>query len=100
MSYQYVYAPVALIEYKDAISWYNVRSKRVSENFVKAVKEKIESICEKPLRSRIAYKHFRETSLKKYPYYIIYFIDESKKKIIITSIYHHKRNPQTKYIKK
>ena len=39
MSYQYVYAPVALIEYKDAISWYNVRSKRVSENFAKAVKE-------------------------------------------------------------
>jgi len=99
MNYQYVYAPVALIEYKDAIRWYDAHSNLVAENFVIAVKEKIESICEDPLRYRISFKNYRETSLKKYPYYLVYFIDERKKIIVISSVYHHKHNPKKKYIK-
>lgn len=35
MSYRYVYDPVALNEYKDAISWYLERSELAAEGFVK-----------------------------------------------------------------
>jgi plasmid stabilization system protein ParE len=99
MSYQPVYLPVALTEYRDAVTWYNERSKRVAEDFVKIVREKIESICENPTRYRNTFKYFYETSLKKYPYYLIYMIDKANKIIVITSVYHHKRNPQKKYYK-
>jgi len=99
MSYKLVYTPEALIEFKDAVIWYNVHSKRAAENFIIAIREKTVSICKNPLRYRNSYKHFRETSLKKYPYYLIYFIDESKKIVILTSVYHHKRNPRRKYKK-
>ena len=99
MSYKYIYAPVAFIEYKDAISWYDMHSKRAAENFVIAVNEKIKSICKNPTRYRNTYKIYRETSLRKYPYYLIYFIDESKRIVVITSVYHHKRNPRRKYNK-
>jgi plasmid stabilization system protein ParE len=99
MSYQHIYTPIALIEFKDAVTWYDLRSKKAAENFVIAVREKIKTICEKPLQYKSRYKYFRETSLKKYPFYIIYFIDDNKQTVIITSVYHHKRNPKNKYKK-
>ena len=99
MNYKHVYAPFAISEYKEAIEWYNERSKTGAENFVRDVNEKIKSICINPLRYRNAYKYFRKTSLKKYPFYIVYFIDESKKIVVISSVYHHKRNPKKKYEK-
>ncbi|MBL7700850.1 MAG: type II toxin-antitoxin system RelE/ParE family toxin [Ferruginibacter sp.] len=99
MSYKLVYSPEALIEFKDTVSWYTVRSNRAAENFVTAIKEKIASICKNPHIFRNPYKHFRQTSLKKYPFYLIYFIDEKEKTVILTSIYHHKRNPRKRYNK-
>lgn len=99
MKYRYFYDPVALAEYSDAVSWYKHRSLLAAENFVKEITEKIAIICDDPFRFRNRYNVFRETSLKKYPYTIVYFIDEKKKKIIITSVFHNKRNPDTKYRK-
>jgi len=99
MSYLYIYSPVALIEYKDAVGWYYLRSKKAAENFVIAIGRKIENICADPFLYRKTYKNFRETSIKKYPYYLVYFVDETERTVIITSVYHHKRNPQKKYIK-
>ncbi len=100
MSYKYIYEPVALSDYKEAISWYQQRSETAAENFIRSVKEIIEAIRAEPDRYRNTYKNFRETSLKKYPYSIVYFIDENSMTVVITSIYHHKRNPKKKYRKR
>jgi plasmid stabilization system protein ParE len=99
MNYRFIFEPVALGEYKDAIRWYKKRSVTAAVNFVAAVKEKIETVCADPTRYRNLYKEFRETSLKRYPYYVVYYIDEHSKTIVITSVYHHKRNPKRKYRK-
>ncbi len=40
MSYRHIYTPDALVEFKGAVSWYEVRSKRAAENFVIAVRRK------------------------------------------------------------
>ena len=77
MSYRHIYDPVAILEYKDAATWYAARSETAAVNFVREVKEKIVVICKDPFRYRNTYKKFRETSLKIYPYSIIYTIDES-----------------------
>ena len=99
MNYKYIYAPIALNEYKDAVEWYNKRSNIAAENFVKDVQEKIKNICSHPFRYRNTYKYFRETSLMKYPFCIVYFVEERKNTIVISSIYHQKRNPKRKYKK-
>lgn len=99
MSYTYIFEPRALTELIEAVSWYRERNKTVAENFIAATKNRIEAICTDPLRYRNTYKYFRETSLKKYPYCIVYFVDEQSAIVIITSIYHHKRNPKKKYIR-
>ena len=64
MSYYYIYQPVAVEEYKEAIEWYEERSELAAENFVKEFQEKLENVCKNPLLYRNSYKHFRETSLK------------------------------------
>jgi plasmid stabilization system protein ParE len=99
MSYRHIFDPVALNEYKDAISWYLERSELAAEGFVKEVNELLIVVCRDPFRFRNTYKRYREISLKKYPYYIVYLPDEDRKVVIVSSVYHHKRDPLKKYRK-
>jgi plasmid stabilization system protein ParE len=99
MSYRHIYSPEALAEYKQAVAWYLERSEGAAAGFVAAVSGKIREICKDPFRYRNSYKIFRETSLKKFPFSIVYFADKENKAIIITSVFHHRRNPRKKYKK-
>lgn len=54
-------------------------------------------ICEHPKRWRNTYKGFYEINVRKYPFLIIYIIDEIEKIVVVTSVYHHKRNPENKF---
>jgi plasmid stabilization system protein ParE len=94
--YTYIFEPKALTEYKEAVAWYNERSETATKNLVNEVKTRIELICNDPSRYPNRYKFFRETSLKKYPYYIVYFTDDIKRTVVISSFYLHKRNPDYK----
>lgn len=99
MKYRHIYQPVALEEYKEAVEWYTERSLKAAENFVTEVEEKISTICKEPSRYRNAYSVFREALLKRYPFAIVYFVDERKKVVVIYSVFHNKRNPAKKYRK-
>lgn len=99
MSYRHNYQQVALDEYKETVAQYKKRNELAAENFVKEMDEAIKAICSDPTRYRNTYKNFRETSLKKFPYAVVYLVDEAKEMITISSVYHHRRNPETKYEK-
>jgi plasmid stabilization system protein ParE len=99
MSFQYILAPSAFQEFEDAVYWYKTRSLKVAENFAETVFTKIVEICRDPYRYRNTYKTFRETSIKRFPFHIIYFIDEEKQLVIISSVFHHKRNLKRKFKK-
>ena len=97
MIYNHIYEPRALLEYEEAVLWYRERSKQASENFELAINEKLHEICMNPTLYRNTKKYFREAFLKKYPFSIIYFIDEIFDTIVVTSIFHNSRNPKRKY---
>jgi mRNA-degrading endonuclease RelE of RelBE toxin-antitoxin system len=97
MSYKHIYTPVAFQEYSDAISWYTQHSSKAAVNFVTEVNNRIQLICIDPYRYRNNYKNFYEVSVRKFPFYIIYFIDKEKNLIVIASVYHHKRSKKRKY---
>lgn len=99
MAYQYIFDPIAATEYEDAFNWYEEKSTIAADNLIVAVQEAITVVCFNPYRYRNTHKNLRELSLKKYPYNLIYFIDEDKKLITVISLYHHKRNPKGKYDK-
>lgn len=97
MSYAYFFDPAAAKEYEDAFEWYQERSEAAADILIIEVEETTRAICEDPYRYRETHKNLHEVSLKKYPYYLIYLIDEVKKVVTIISLYHHKRNPKNKY---
>lgn len=99
MSYRYILLEKAQADYETSLKWYVVRSQQAAENFVKAVDDGLQLICNNPSRWRNTYKKFYEINLKKYPFSIVYTIEEEQL-IVVTSIYHHKRNPRKKYSRK
>jgi plasmid stabilization system protein ParE len=99
MSYRYVLHEHAQEDYEKSLQWYAERSRQSAENFVMAVDDALQLICEHPARWRNKYKNYHELGLKKYPFTIIYTIEADKQLIVVSSIYHHKRNPKKKYRK-
>ncbi len=86
-------------DYEESVNWYMQRSIGAAEKFVAEVNTVLQLICSNPRRWRNKYKNFHEITLKKYPFTIIYTIEDDKELVIISSIYDHKRNPKTKYRK-
>ena len=86
-------------EYLEAIAWYKERSLPAAENFVKEVNEAFIKIESEPAAYKNIYKNFYEIKLRKYPYSIVYFIDEGDSRIVISTIFHYKRNPKKKFDK-
>ena len=99
MSYSIAYQQRAINEYEEATIWYRERSEQAAENFEVSVKQKIGILRDNPIQYKKTYKEFQEVRLRKYPFNIIYLIDDTKMLIIISSIYHDKRNPNKKYRK-
>ena len=97
MPYKTIIRERASKEYLEAIAWYEQRSLQAAENFILIVEQTLDEIEDKPNHFRLTYKNNREARIKKYPFNIVYFIDEKKQSVIITTLFHHKRNPKKKF---
>jgi plasmid stabilization system protein ParE len=95
--YSVIFRQRAIKEYAESTAWYKEHSFQAADNFVKIVDSTVNAILANPYSFRNSYKKFYEAKTKKYPFSIIYFIDENKQYIVITSIFHNKRNPVKKY---
>jgi len=99
MAYSYILDPLAANEYEEAFGWYEEKSAAAADGFIIAIQDAILVACNAPTRYRNTHKNLRELNLKKYPFSLIYYVDEVKETIIVISIYHYKRNPRRKYTK-
>jgi plasmid stabilization system protein ParE len=97
MNLSHIFSPKAYNEYELAVIWYAERSISAAERFIAEINTKIGLICASPATYRTTYKNFKESSLNKFPYSIVFSIDEKAGLVIIHAIYHHKRNPVRKY---
>ncbi len=95
--YSCIFEQRAVSEYKKALLWYLERSISAAEDFEIILMDKLKTICKNPEMYTSLSKKFRETSLKTYPYSIIYFVEEEIKTVVVISVFHHKRNPGLKY---
>ena len=97
--FQVTFRPVAAQEYTDAINWYQQRSVLAAEKFIKAVDEKLDRISIRPRQYKNLFRNYYEVSTSKYPYTIVYFIEDQLQRVVVVAVYHHKRRPQKKYRK-
>lgn len=99
MSYSYILLPEAQQEYESSIQWYLERSLYAAETFIAAVDHTLQLICDHPTWWRNQYSSYYELGVRKFPYTIIYSIEQDKKRIVVSAIYHNKRDPEKKYRK-
>jgi plasmid stabilization system protein ParE len=96
-NYTILYLQKAAKEYERAIAWYNDISPEVADRFINAVRARIDILQNDPHRYRNTHKQFHEIALKKFPYLLVYVIEENEKQVLISSVHHHKQNPKRKF---
>jgi len=91
MKYNVIVRPEAEDDLKEAFSWYEDKRTGLGYDFLLQVDAGINFINRNPALHPIEYKGTRKHLIKRFPYKIIYLIDEEK--IIILAVIHGKRNP-------
>lgn len=97
MPYKIVFRERADKELLESVAWYKEKSIFVSENFKFQVDLLISRIEKQPDFFRISYRNYREAKTSRFPYSVVYFVNEKEQEIVITSIFHQKRNPKKKF---
>ena len=96
-TYSAVLSNRARKEIGESWNWYEERQMGLGDRFVKEVTNRVEIIQKAPRRFPTRIKSYKETVLPTFPFVIIYRINEQKKLIRITSVFHQSRNPKKKY---
>jgi len=83
-------------EMSDAFDWYQEKQLGLGNRFYGEVDHHLSLIANNPYRFPIKYTQgIRSASLNKFPYLVIYWIDDTNLKVIVLSVFHTSRHPKT-----
>ncbi len=101
MVYNYRFVGESLDEFGEAAVYYFNISELLNERFKQAIKDKLDIITKTPTANTVVrgYPKYRKVKLKRFPFYLVFSINERSKMIYIVSIFHIKRNPEDLYKK-
>lgn len=91
MRYKVIVLPEAEDDLKEAFFWYEDKRAGLGYDFLLQVDAGINFINRNPEVHPIEYKRTRKHIIRRFPYKIIYLIEEEK--IIILAVIHGKRRP-------
>ncbi|MDB4904621.1 MAG: plasmid stabilization system [Mucilaginibacter sp.] len=82
-------------ELSDAYDWYEDQQTSLGNKFYNEVNHYLNLIEHNPHQFPIKYiEELRSASLNKFPYVIIYWIDDINLNVFVVSIFHTSRNPK------
>ena len=84
---------LALNEFYDAINWYELQSKGLGLRFKITVREQLKLIKQNPNWFLIEEENIYKAYLPKFPYKILYTVDDDNEIIIIWAFSHLHRKP-------
>jgi toxin ParE1/3/4 len=85
----------AEIEVAEACKWYEKQQQGLGKRYLEEVDHYLQLIGANPLQFPIRFsERFRFAVLKKFPYFIVFTIQEDLKLIYVNSVFHTSRNPQ------
>lgn len=101
MAFKVVIGKSARLDAQNVLDWYAGESIAALEKFVNNFFLHIDEIAERPESFGIVRQrpHYRKLKIKRFPYYIIFRIDEKRNRVVIAAVVHTKRNP-TVWIKR
>ena len=93
MAYKIVLSPKAEIEIDDAIGYYSKFSKSAAKSFKKQLANSYKKIRQNPFFEK-KYNNVRSLPFSKYPYIVLFRIDEIAKKAFVISVFCTHQNPE------
>jgi plasmid stabilization system protein ParE len=87
-----VWLPEAEADLRAAKSWYDDLRLALGDRFISAVGSTVESISKSPLRFPTIYRDRRRARVRRFPYGIIFEVQEQR--IVVIACFHYKRNPK------
>jgi len=92
MSYRLILRPEAELDLKAGFEWYETQTSGLGSEFVRAVDACLSSVGRNPLAYPLIYRQARRALLRRFPYSILYVIDQET--VAIVACYHGKRDPK------
>lgn len=78
-------------EIRNAVDWYDKRSDRVGDEFLRELNEALEHIAENPTHFHFSQGNLRRCNLQRFPCHILYEIHLTQ--VHVLTIKHHRRHP-------
>lgn len=92
MIFEVVIQPRAILDIQDAIDYYESKQIGLGDYFYQVIDEHIKTLTKNPF-FQIRYKDYHGLPTKKFPFIILYFIDEKLMTIYILSVFNTALNP-------
>ncbi|MDB9316035.1 type II toxin-antitoxin system RelE/ParE family toxin [Spirulina sp. CS-785/01] len=92
MNYVLVFRPEVQEELKEAYDWYENQTLGLGDEFLDCIDEVLNRINERPEAYAIVYRDVRRAVIQRFPYIVYYRIVSSR--IVVTAIFHGRRNPK------
>jgi plasmid stabilization system protein ParE len=99
MNYSFRLEQEASKEFVEAFVWYGEQQDGLDKLFKLAFDTKLALILKNPYHYKASYKKYHEAFTDKFPFSIVYTIDDKNKEITVIAIFHTSRNLKKKFRK-
>lgn len=83
--------PRAESDIRSAFEWYESQRAGLGEEFLAAVREKLEAVRSFPESNPVIYRDVRRAVVSRFPYLIFYVVRPTR--VAVLAVLHHARNP-------
>jgi plasmid stabilization system protein ParE len=97
MMLQIIYSERALKELSESFIWYQNQQIGLGDRFQEEINLKLDFITNHPNSFPIKKGSMREILLNDFPFSVTYTYNTVESVVLITSIFHNKRNPKKKF---
>ncbi len=93
MSFKVVIEPRALADIQDGIDYYEDQLEGLGERFSETVDHYIRAISHNP-HYQVSHKDYRAVPTGRFPYLIVYYLDEPAETAYVMAVFHTSQNPK------
>ncbi len=95
MSYIVELFDTATADLQESYDWYEERSFGLGERFIREVDEYLDIVARNPYQFQVQFSEkYRFALLKRFPFRIVYYIEEEIHQVNVTAVFHTSRNPK------
>jgi plasmid stabilization system protein ParE len=91
MNRRFILPPRAENDIQAAFEWYESQRYGLGDEFLVAVRERLEAIRKFPEANPVVYRSIRRAVVSRFPYLIFYIVRPER--ITVLAVLHHARNP-------